>query len=133
MSPGRPEPARGTSRPIRSSKARQRQLGGASGSAGGDTGTRQKVIGAAIQCILEAYGFCPHGEARDFIADGNIELGGRLPVNTNGGLLGGAYIHGVINILEGVRQLRGTAANQVEGAEHVLCGAGRSAVVLGKA
>jgi acetyl-CoA acetyltransferase len=81
---------------------------------------------------LEAYGFCPHGEAKDFIADGNIEIGGRLPVNTNGGLLGEAYIHGVNNILEGVRQLRGTAANQVEGAEHVLCSAGRSAVVLGR-
>jgi acetyl-CoA acetyltransferase len=81
---------------------------------------------------LEAYGFCGYGEARDFIADGHIEIGGRLPVNTNGGLLGEAYIHGVNNILEGVRQLRGTAANQVAGAEHVLCSAGRSAVILGK-
>jgi len=81
---------------------------------------------------LEAYGFCGHGEAKDFIADGNIEIGGKLPVNTNGGLLGEAYIHGVNNILEGVRQLRGSAANQVQGASHVLCSAGRSAVVLGK-
>jgi acetyl-CoA acetyltransferase len=81
---------------------------------------------------LEAYGFCGYGEAKDFIADGNIEIGGKLPVNTNGGLLGEAYIHGVNNILEGVRQLRGTAANQVQGAEHVICSAGRSAVVLGK-
>jgi len=80
---------------------------------------------------LEAYGFCGHGEAKDFIADGNIDIGGKLPVNTNGGLLGEAYIHGVNNILEGVRQLRGTAANQVPGARHVLCSAGRSAVVLG--
>jgi acetyl-CoA acetyltransferase len=81
---------------------------------------------------LEAYGFCGHGEAKDFIAEGNIELGGKLPVNTNGGLLGEAYIHGVNNILEGVRQVRGTAANQVDGAQHVLCSAGRSAVVLGQ-
>jgi acetyl-CoA acetyltransferase len=81
---------------------------------------------------LEAYGFCGHGEAKDFIAEGNIEIGGKLPVNTNGGLLGEAYIHGVNNILEGVRQVRGTAANQVHGAAHVLCSAGRSAVVLGK-
>ena len=35
------------------------------------------------------------GEAKDFIADGNIDLDGALPVNTNGGLLGEAYIHGV--------------------------------------
>ena len=67
---------------------------------------------------------------RDFIADGNIEVGGKLPVNTNGGLLGEAYIHGMNNILEGVRQVRGTAANQVDGAEHVLVSAGRSGLVL---
>ena len=80
---------------------------------------------------LEAFGFCGYGEARDFIADGQIELGGKLPVNTHGGLLGEAYIHGVNNIIEGVRQIRGTAANQVPGAAHVLCSVGQSAVILG--
>jgi hypothetical protein len=50
---------------------------------------------------LEAYGFCGFGEAKDFIADGHTALGGTLPVNTHGGLLGEAYIHGVNNILEG--------------------------------
>jgi acetyl-CoA acetyltransferase len=79
---------------------------------------------------LEAFGFCGPGEATDFIAGGNIEVGGKLPVNPNGGLLGEAYIHGMNNILEGVRQVRGTAANQVEGAEHVLVSAGRSGLVL---
>jgi acetyl-CoA acetyltransferase len=81
---------------------------------------------------LEAFGFCGHGEAKDFIVDGNIELGGKLPVNTHGGLLGEAYIHGFNNILESVRQIRGTAVNQVDGAEHVLCSAGRSAAILGR-
>jgi len=81
---------------------------------------------------LEAYGFCGRGEAKDFIADGQIEIGGRTPVNTHGGLLGEAYIHGVNNMHEGVRQLRGTSYNQVEGAEHVLVSAGTSAVILGK-
>ena len=57
---------------------------------------------------LEALGFCGPGEARDFIADGNLDLRGRLPVNTNGGLLGEGYIHGMNNIIEAVRQLRGT-------------------------
>ena len=79
---------------------------------------------------LEAFGFCGPGEAKDFIADGHIELGGSLPVNTHGGLLGEAYVHGVNNILEGVRQIRGTAANQVSGAELVLVAAGRSAALL---
>ncbi len=80
---------------------------------------------------LEAYGFCGPGEAKDFIAEGNISLGGKLPVNTHGGLLGEGYIHGVNNIIEGVRQIRGTAANQVAGAEHALIAAGRSAIILG--
>lgn len=81
---------------------------------------------------LEGFGFCGPGEARDFIADGHIELGGRLPVNTHGGLLGEAYIHGVNNILEAVRQIRGTAVNQVPGAEHVLVAGGRGGIVLGQ-
>ena len=73
---------------------------------------------------LEELGFCPRGEARHFIADGAIEIGGRLPINTHGGQLGEAYIHGMNGIAEGVRQLRGTSVNQVEDVEHVLVTAG---------
>ncbi len=79
---------------------------------------------------LEAFGFCGPGEARDFIAEGNIEIGGRLPVNTHGGLLGEAYIHGLNNIIEGVRQIRGTSPNPVKDVEHVLVAAGRSGMIL---
>ena len=81
---------------------------------------------------LEACGFCGKGEAKDFVADGNLALDGSLPTNTHGGLLGEAYIHGVNNILEGVRQLRGTAANQVADVDHVLVTAGRSAALLAR-
>jgi acetyl-CoA acetyltransferase len=81
---------------------------------------------------LEAYGFCGRGEAKDFIAEGNIEIGSKLPVNTHGGLLGEGYIHGVNNILEAVRQIRGTASNQVNEAQHALCASGRSGLILGK-
>ena len=73
---------------------------------------------------LEELGFCGRGEAPGFIADGAIELGGRLPLNTHGGQLGEAYIHGMNGINEAVRQLRGTSVNQVAGAEHVLVTAG---------
>ncbi|MBF6223495.1 lipid-transfer protein, partial [Nocardia abscessus] len=52
---------------------------------------------------LEELGFCGRGEARDFIADGAIEHGGRLPLNTHGGQLGEAYIHGMNGITEAVR------------------------------
>jgi acetyl-CoA acetyltransferase len=73
---------------------------------------------------LEELGFCGRGEARHFIAGGAIELGGRLPVNPHGGQLGEAYIHGMNGIAEAVRQVRGTAVNQVPGVEHVLVTAG---------
>jgi acetyl-CoA acetyltransferase len=73
---------------------------------------------------LEELGFCKPGEAKDFIADGAIELGGRLPLNTHGGQLGEAYIHGMNGIAEAVRQVRGTSVNQVDGVAHVLVTAG---------
>jgi acetyl-CoA acetyltransferase len=79
---------------------------------------------------LEELGFCGPGEAKDFIADGNIGPDGKLPVNTHGGLLGEGYIHGMNNVIEGTRQLRGVAANQVDGVEHVLVARGRSAIIL---
>jgi acetyl-CoA acetyltransferase len=69
---------------------------------------------------LEEFGFCERGDAKDFIKDGNIELGGRLPINTNGGQLGEAYIHGMNGVAEGVRQVRGTSVNQVTDVENVL-------------
>ena len=84
---------------------------------------------------LEEFGFCGRGEAKDFIADGNIELGGRLPINTNGGQLGEAYIHGMNGIAEGARLIRGTSCNQPPAVEHVLVTAGTmvptSALLLG--
>lgn len=73
---------------------------------------------------LEEFGFCAEGEARHFIADGAIEMGGRLPINTNGGQLGEAYIHGMNGIAEAVRQIRGTAVNQVDHVDNVLVTAG---------
>lgn len=73
---------------------------------------------------LEELGFCKPGEAKDFIADGGIELGGHLPLNTHGGQLGEAYIHGMNGIAEGVRQVRGTSVNQVADVENVLVTAG---------
>ena len=85
---------------------------------------------------LEAFGFCGRGEAKDFVRDGAIELGGALPINTHGGQLGEAYIHGMNGIAEAVRQVRGSAVNQVDGVEHVLVTAGTgvptSALILGR-
>ena len=70
---------------------------------------------------LEDYGFCPIGEGGPFVEDGNIRFGtGTIPVNTHGGNLSDSYIIGMTHIVEAVEQLRGTAVNQVEGAEIAL-------------
>src|SRR5919201_6441071 len=73
---------------------------------------------------LEELGVCARGEARQFVADGEIGLDGSLPVNPNGGQLGEAYIHGMNGIAEAVRQVRGTAVNQIDGLEHALATGG---------
>lgn len=82
--------------------------------------------------VLEAFGFCGRGEAAAYIASGAIDIGGKLPVNTHGGLLGEAYIHGMNTLVEGVRQVRGNAANQVAGVEHALVSSLSSAVILAR-
>ncbi len=72
---------------------------------------------------LEDLGFCGRGEAGAFIEEGNTRPGGKLPLNTNGGGL--SYTHsgmyGMFALQESVRQLRGTAPAQVEGASISVC------------
>lgn len=78
---------------------------------------------------LEEFGFCAPGEAADFVA------ADALPLNTHGGQLGEAYLHGMNGIAEAVRQLRGTSVNQAGTPAHVLVTAGTgvptSSLVLG--
>jgi acetyl-CoA acetyltransferase len=72
---------------------------------------------------LEDLGFCERGEAGAFIEAGNTRPGGKLPLNTNGGGL--SYMHsgmyGMYALQESVRQMRGTAPAQVDGAEISMC------------
>ncbi len=79
---------------------------------------------------LEEFGFCAPGEAADFVAADGV------PLNTHGGQLGEAYLHGMNGIAEAVRQLRGSSVNQRSDAAHVLVTAGTgvptSGLILGR-
>lgn len=83
---------------------------------------------------LEGYGLCERGEAGAFTQAGALEPGGRLPVNTSGGGLSEAYVHGFNLVNEGVRQIRGTSTSQVEDAQNCLVTGGEgvptSALIL---
>ena len=90
-----------------------------------------------VLLALEDWGFCGPGEGGAFVADGAIRWpDGRLPVNTHGGQLSEAFIHGYNNLTEAVRQVRGTSTCQVDGAELVFVAAAASdpngALLLGR-
>lgn len=88
----------------------------------------------SIMIQLEAYGFCGRGESGPFAQSGAIGMGGAIPINTDGGNMSGGYIHGLNHIVEGARQIRGTADMQVADAKTCLVTSGpiglSSALVL---
>jgi acetyl-CoA acetyltransferase len=82
---------------------------------------------------LESYGFVPGGQAWRYVTETGTGPDSPLPVNTHGGHLSEAYLHGMNGILEAVRQLRGTAVNQVRDAEVALVGSpAGSAMILAR-
>jgi acetyl-CoA acetyltransferase len=82
---------------------------------------------------LESYGFVPDGRAWRYLTETGIGPDSPLPVNTHGGHLSEGYLHGLNGMTEAVRQLRGTARNQVAGAEVALVGApSGSAMILAR-
>lgn len=80
---------------------------------------------SAVLYGLEGLGFVGTGESGDFIRSGATGIEGRLPVNTNGGLLSEGYVHGMNCVTEAVLQLRGDAGERtVAGAEVALVSSG---------
>jgi acetyl-CoA acetyltransferase len=89
-----------------------------------------------IPMALEDYGLCGKGETSAFIQTGALRRGGKLPINTAGGLHSEAYLHGLNLVVEGVRQARGDAVLQTPNVRHCLVTSGggtgqKSALVLG--
>jgi acetyl-CoA acetyltransferase len=82
---------------------------------------------------IETWGFVERGQAWRHLIEHGTAADSRLPVNTHGGHLSEAYIHGMNGMTEAVRQLRGTAANQVKNAEiAAVCAPFGSAAILGR-
>jgi acetyl-CoA acetyltransferase len=87
---------------------------------------------------LEDLGFCKPGESGPFALDGGIRYpDGALPLNTHGGSHSHVNLNGMNHVLEGVRQIRGEAINQVRDAQTVLVSGGpgklpMSALILRK-
>jgi len=91
---------------------------------------------AEVIMQLESFGFCGRGEGKELVRDGALDIDGRLPNNTHGGLLSESYIHGMNNIAEGARLIRGTSTSQPAGVDHVLVSSGvgvpTGALILGR-
>ena len=82
---------------------------------------------------LEDYGFVQRGEGGPFVEGGGMRWdGGSLPVNTSGGHLSEAYLQGMNQLIESVRQVRGTSTAQVADAHLSFCdtGIGTGAIIL---
>lgn len=116
-----------------------RELYAAAGIVPGDVDVAQVYdhFSGLVLMSLENFGFCDRGGGGDFVAAGNIYRdGGSLPINTSGGHLSEAYIHGMNLIAEGVRQMRGQSMSQVADARICLVTGGlagppATAVILG--
>ncbi len=77
----------------------------------------ENFTGGVLMALAE-HGFFKPEEANDFLTLDNLIVGkGKMPLNTSGGNLAHCYMHGLELQVEAVRQLRGTADSQVEGAK----------------
>lgn len=79
----------------------------------------ENFTGGVLMSLVE-HGFVAPDAANEFLVPENLLApGGAMPLNTSGGNLAECYMHGLELVNEAVRQLRGTAINQVPGAKVV--------------
>ncbi|MEE4660360.1 MAG: lipid-transfer protein [Halieaceae bacterium] len=101
-----------------------------------DAASLYDAFSSEIIMQLESFGFAKPGEGVELVREGALDIDGRLPNNTHGGLLSEAYIHGMNNIAEAARLIRGESGNQPsKNVEHVLVSSGvgvpTGAMILG--
>jgi len=70
-----------------------------------------------VEVTLQDYGFFQPGEGEDWFKGGTIAPGGRMPVNTSGGLLSEAYFMGLTPLTEGAMQIMGRCGERQLGPE----------------
>ena len=80
----------------------------------------ENFTGGVLMSLVE-HGLVAPEAANEFLVPENLYApSGRMPLNTSGGNLAECYMHGLELVIEGVRQLRGTACNQVPGVDTAL-------------
>ena len=72
---------------------------------------------------IDHFGLTKPGESWKAVEDGTIELGGKMPINPSGGLIGAGHpvgATGTRQVLDAYRQVTGRAGDyQVEGASRI--------------
>jgi len=73
----------------------------------------ENFTGGVMMALVE-HGFCTPDQVNDFFTfDNLVTPNGDFPLNTSGGNLAEAYMHGLGLTIEAIRQIRGTSTNQV--------------------
>ena len=126
-------------RPARDGRGRRRSCGPMSGLAPADISDRvplRPLHAVRARCSSRSSASAAAARRRTSRRSSACRSAASCPINTSGGLLGEAYIHGMNGITEAVRQIRGTSCNQVDDVEHVLVTAGTgvptSGLILGR-
>lgn len=122
------------------SRALAQDLYGKAGVTPADIDTAQIYdhFSGLVLMALEEFAFCGRGESGAFVESGAIRWdSGKLPLNTSGGQLSEAYVHGMNLLAEGIRQMRGVSTSQVPDARLCLVTGGlgvspTSSAILGR-